>query len=199
MIASRLEADGIAVADRRLNLNLTDGERTAARRSWNIPADRVPVAFGVGGKKLRWSMENFEELCRRVVPLGIFPVFLGGRENAAEIAETISRLGCGCNAADMGFNLRQTIAFMGHCKFYVGNDTGTLHMAVAAGLKCVGIYSAQNYPGIWYPYGNGHTVIRHDVRCGGCLKSSCPRGRADCIGDITVDEVEEAVRCMLQK
>ena len=200
MIAARLEADGIAVDDRSIDLNLAPDEVARAREIWdkNIPAGKFPVAFGIGGKQLRWPMDKYEELCRRLAPRGVLPVFFGGRENVAEIDAAISRLGLGFDAASAGLSsLRESVAFMGGCRLYVGNDTGTLHMAVAAGLKCVGIYSAHNYPGVWHPYGNGHTVIRHDVRCSGCLKSTCPLGRPACIDDITVDEVEAAVDRML--
>ena len=202
MIAARLEADGIIVDDRRIDLRLTDDEVALARGIWNknIPGGKFPVAVGVGGKQLRWAVEKYEELLRRVAALGIFPVFFGGRENAAEISGMISRLGFGFNAAEAGpGGLRETVAFMGNCKFYVGNDTGTLHMAVAAGLKCVGIYSAHNYPQCWYPYGNGHIVLKHELPCSGCLKTRCPLERPACIEDITVDEVETAVRRMFDR
>ena len=201
MIAARLAADGIAVDDRRIDLDLTADEIARAREKWDklIPGDKFPVAFGVGGKQLRWPMEKYEELCRRIVSSGIFPVFFGGRENVKEIDAAISRLGVGFNAADAELSLRETVAFMGNCKFYVGNDTGTLHMAVAAGLKCVGVYSAHNYPACWDPYGEGHIVVKRAPSCSVCLKSSCPRGRAACIEDIPVDEVEAAVRQMFER
>ncbi len=204
MIAARLEASGIKVPDRRIDLNLTDGERLHARSVWEEKAasavgDRIPVAVGVGGKKLRWPVERFEEVIRRIAGHGIVPVFFGGRENIPEIEGMIARLGFGFNAANAGLNsLRETVAFMENCKFYVGNDTGTLHMAVAAGLKCIGIYSAHNYPGAWNPYGEGHIVLRHDPPCAVCLATVCPKGRPVCIEDITVDEVEFAVKQMLR-
>ena len=196
MIAARLEADGIVVDDRRIDLGLTDAEVARAREIWSgkIPEGKIPVAVGVGGKQLRWGMAKFEELFRRTAPFGIFPVFFGGRENSPEIDGAIARLGFGFNAADAGLaGLRETVAFMAHCRFYVGNDTGTLHMAVAAGLKCVGIYSSHNYPACWDPYGAGHVVLKHETSCAGCLKTSCPLGRAACIEDIGVDEVAAAV------
>ena len=204
LIAARLEAGGIAVGDRRIDIDLTDGERLRARIVWDavVPVecrDRIPVAVGVGGKKfLRWPMEKYGELLRRTAGLGIVPVFFGGPENIAEIDALISRLGFGINAANAGLKgLRETIALMEHCRFYVGNDTGTLHMAVAAGLRCVGIYSAHSQPGCWSPYGPDHIVIRHDLPCSGCLHNVCPLGRPACIEDISVDEVESAVRRMI--
>lgn len=203
--AARLEADGIMIPDRRIDLRLTDEERRHAQEVWDGKAaaavgDKVPVAVGVGGKKLRWPVERFEELIRRVSEPGIVPVFFGGRENCVEIDEMIAHLGFGFDAADAGLTtLRETVAFMENCRFYVGNDTGTLHMAVAAGLKCVGIYSAHNFPGAWNPYGEGHIVLRHDLPCAGCLAAVCPKGSPACIESITVDEVEDAVKRMLRQ
>ena len=72
-------------------------------------------------------------------------------------------------------------------------------MAVAAGLKCVGVYSAHNLPGSWNPYGEGHIVLRHDLPCAGCLAAVCPKGNPVCIEGITVDEVEDAVKRMLRQ
>ena len=143
-------------------------------------------------------MEKYKELCFRMIDLGIFPVFFGGKENSSDIARIIADIGCGCNAAELGLTIRQSTAFMEKCRFYVGNDTGTLHMAAAAGLRCVGIYSAHNYPNCWSPYGSGHIVLRHDVPCTVCLKSNCPHGHAECINNISVDEVLHAVKQMLE-
>ena len=203
MIAVRLEADGIMIPDRRIDMMLTDEEIRRAQSIWDGKAaakigSRIPVAAGIGGKKQRWPIERFEELFRRTGKIGIIPVFFGGRENRAEIDRIIARLGFGFNAADAGLDsLRETVAFMSNCKFYVGNDTGTIHMAVAAGLKCIGIYSAQNIPGAWNPYGEGHIVLRHDLPCTGCFAAVCPKGRPACIEDISVDEVESAVVRMI--
>ena len=119
---------------------------------------------------------------------------------AGEAARICAEVVFGFNAADAGLTtLRETVAFMENCRFYVGNDTGTLHMAVAAGLKCVGIYSAHTVPGAWNPYGEGHIVLRHDLPCAGCLAAVCPKGSPVCIESITVDEVEAAVKRMLRQ
>ena len=69
-------------------------------------------------------------------------------------------------------------------------------MAVAAGMKCVGVYSAHDFPGSWNPYGEGHIVLRHDLSCAGCHADACPKGKTVCIEGITVDEVEDAVKRM---
>ncbi len=85
---------------------------------------------------------------------------------------------------------------MRHCTFFLGNDTGSMHMAVAAGLKCVAVFSSRSAPGAWYPYGPGHIVLRKFVPCEGCQLVECVENRMQCILAITVDEVLSTCREM---
>ncbi len=87
-----------------------------------------------------------------------------------------------------GLTIRQAMACMSKCVFFLGNDAGTMHMAVSAGLKCVAIFSARDYPGKWDPYGSDHVILRKRVPCEGCLQGECPNNMK-CIELITVKEV----------
>jgi ADP-heptose:LPS heptosyltransferase len=68
-------------------------------------------------------------------------------------------------------------------RLYLGNDTGTMHLAVAAGLRCVAVFSARDWPGKWDPYGSGHHVLRVDVSCAGCKLVTCDR-QMECLTGI---------------
>lgn len=191
LIARRLNADGIRYPLDRIDLHLSCDEISGAEAVWaglDIPRDGIPVAIGIGGKQLRWRSARFAavvEKLREKYP--IVPLFFGGQENVSEIDELISSCG-GVNVPRLAIpGLRTTIAFMRNCAFFIGNDTGTLHMAVAAGLRCVGIYSAHNYPGEWYPWGKGHIVLRKSLPCDGCMNSPCVE--KTCLESISVDEV----------
>jgi predicted short-subunit dehydrogenase-like oxidoreductase (DUF2520 family) len=61
------------------------------------------------------------------------------------------------------------------------------------GVTCVGIYSARNLPGVWFPYGQQHRVLYHAVTCRGCGLTTCLAEQKRCLTSISVDEVEEAV------
>jgi ADP-heptose:LPS heptosyltransferase len=83
---------------------------------------------------------------------------------------------------------------MKRCAFFVGNDTGTMHMAAAMGLRCVAIFSSRERPGLWYPQGEGHKVFRTTIECEGCGLVECLERGNECLNCIKVDDVLAACR-----
>jgi len=79
------------------------------------------------------------------------------------------------------------------CTLYLGNDTGIMHLAAAVGTRCIAIFSARDHPGKWYPYGQGHVVIRKQIPCEGCYLTVCEEHRMACLMEINVEEVCQAV------
>jgi ADP-heptose:LPS heptosyltransferase len=95
-------------------------------------------------------------------------------------------------------SVRESAALLSQCALFVGNDTGTLHLAASAGIKCVGIYSAQDWPGRWFPYGSGHEIIREAVPCEGCRLEVCSQN-LECLTAITTQRVVAAVERILSQ
>jgi ADP-heptose:LPS heptosyltransferase len=87
--------------------------------------------------------------------------------------------------------VRESAALMESARFYLGNDTGVMHLAAAVGLCCVAVFSARNWPGIWEPYGKGHRMLRFDVPCSGCHLTVCDKD-LHCLREITVEQVYQA-------
>jgi heptosyltransferase-3 len=58
---------------------------------------------------------------------------------------------------------RETAAAMQRASFFVGHDSGPLHLAAVAGVPCVGIFGNYNKPRWWHPMGERHRII-HDMR-----------------------------------
>jgi heptosyltransferase III len=91
----------------------------------------------------------------------------------------------------------ESAALLERCCVYVGNDTGTMHLAASVGTACVAIFSARDNPGKWEPRGARHVVLRHDVPCAGCMLETCiERGRA-CLMAIEPPEVVAAARFLI--
>jgi hypothetical protein len=65
------------------------------------------------------------------------------------------------------------------------------HLAAAVGIRCVGIFSARDFPGSWYPYGPDHLVLRAKVACEGCKLIGCHHDLA-CLKLISVGDVVKA-------
>jgi len=202
----RLESSGIRIADadkQRTDLRLSDSERLAAS-DWRAkvglskPTSRLAVAFGIGGKwsSKKWPEEHFAKLGRRLIEeFSIEPVIFGGVTDLPLAERLVLHWGRGIvSTGDLG--VRESAAAMEGMLFYVGNDCGTMHLAAAAGLTCVCIFSSQDWPGRWTPLGSGHVILRHRVPCEACRLAVCDRGLI-CLRAITVESVIEQCRHLL--
>lgn len=160
------------------------------------------LAVGAGSKMSakKWPVERYVELGTRLMTE--FPnlrlVVLGGKEDMG-VAHNL----CAAWGQKQAYSLAGKLSAYGsaailkRCVAYVGNDTGTMHLAGMAGIPCVGIFSARDYPGKWEPYGKGHIVLRKDIECAGCMLQECAQYDNQCLKLIGVDEVCAAVRSLI--
>ena len=204
----RLSLDGIPIPPPgrgEMNLTLTETERSEAH-AWLLEHCgeelRLGGLAGIGpGSKWPskvWPAERFAELGRHLIKeFGLFPVVFGGCEDSELAERLIAEWGQGINAAGL-LTIRQAAAALSCCRLYVGNDTGTMHLAAAVGTPCVAVFSAQDYPGRWYPYGNGHVVLRESVPCEACLLKKCDRDM-ECLKRIGVERMLDACRSICEK
>jgi ADP-heptose:LPS heptosyltransferase len=110
-----------------------------------------------------WAQENFIELVRRLTaPGGILPgarvaVFAapGEEENACKVLSSVpeARRIDVIAKADPG----TAAAALSRCAFYVGNDSGLMHCAAAAGTPTVGLFGP-SWPHLYRPWG-AHTTF----------------------------------------
>lgn len=153
------------------------------------------VGIGAGSKwqSKIWPEENYRALGERLIKeLNLFPVIFGGAEDKPLAERLIASWKEGAIAAGE-LNVRQSAAALSFCRLFVGNDTGTMHLAAAVGTKTVIAFAAQDYPGRWYPYGAGHTVLREAVQCEGCMLRVCDKDNL-CLTSISVERVFEACK-----
>jgi ADP-heptose:LPS heptosyltransferase len=204
----RLSRDGIEVPEigtAKFELNLTTAEEQSAR-VWlkeNLRAEGVNrvIGFGPGSKwpSKVWPEERFAELGFRLIKFAnAFPIVFGGPEDRALGERLIQTWGRGANAAG-ALSVRAAAAALKDCDAYIGNDTGTMHLAAAVGTPCVAIMAAIDWPGHWSPYGQGHLVLRRTVPCEGCLLRVCEREGMKCLKEISVEDVFTACCRVLER
>ncbi|MBU4273703.1 MAG: glycosyltransferase family 9 protein [Planctomycetes bacterium] len=158
------------------------------------------IGVGIGGKMAakRWPIERYAALVARLVETDdVWPVVFGGpedRANGQRLVEHWKRGYVACGA----LGVREAIAAIARCSLFAGNDTGTIHMAATAGVRCVGVYSSRDFPGLWDPYGKGHVVFRTAIPCEGCLLEECVEQRTRCILSISVERVLAACQDVLR-
>ena len=195
----RLSLSGVTVPlTPRIDLELTSQEKNAAE-SWlrmevNRLEERVLVGFGPGSKwpSKIWPEERFQEVGQRLIrEYGVYPIVFGGPEDR-ELADRLIKNWKNGSVAAGALTPREAAAALSQCVLYVGNDTGTMHLAAAVDTPCVAIMSALDWPGRWVPYGPGHTVLRRSVPCEGCLLKVCDKEGMRCLKMIEVDDVVDA-------
>ncbi|MBU1629343.1 MAG: glycosyltransferase family 9 protein, partial [Gammaproteobacteria bacterium] len=94
---------------------------------------------------------------------------------------------------------RESALVLKSATFFIGHDSGPVHLAAAQGTPCVAISTARWLPGIWFPYGQQHEVLYHQIECAGCQLTVCEKYKKKCILSIRVEEVMTAIENILSK
>lgn len=149
---------------------------------------RIAVAPGGKWESKIWSVKNYQKVIGQLIEkYGVYPIIFGGAEDAVKGDELVSGWQTGANAAGK-FTVRESAAALSECDLYLGNDTGTMHLAAAVGTPCVAIFAAIDYPGRWYPFGKDNHILRKQVSCEGCHTANCPNDNL-CLELISPTEV----------
>ena len=200
MRLERLEGD-IAkdrAADMREPLLRVPMEEQDKARAW-LAGQRQPgtvfaaVCPGANQPAKFWPMERFEEIGRRLIAQGIEPVVIGGPVERGMGDRLLAAWGHGINAAGQ-FSVMGSAALLSRCRFLVGLDTGTTHLAAALGIPCIALYADRDPPGQWEPLGEGHVLLHHAVPCGGCRAFNCPVPDHPCMTGISIEQVWTAIQ-----
>jgi ADP-heptose:LPS heptosyltransferase len=108
-----------------------------------------------------WGETNWRQLLEetsRAHP-GLGLVLLGSADEATR-SESLLRAWHGPSANLCGqASPRVSAAILARAALFIGHDSGPMHLAAAAGARCVVIYSARCPPGQWFPLGPGHTNL----------------------------------------
>lgn len=132
-----------------------------------IPDGRPVLAVGPTANWIGkiWPVENYKELIETLTKEG--GMFSGwriavfgapGEECIANhlyesLPEDI-RINCIAKG-----NAGQAAAYLSRCQFYIGNDSGLMHSAAAAGIQTVGLFGPTNDE-LYSPYGPRTALIR---------------------------------------
>lgn len=86
-------------------------------------------------------------------------------------------------------SLKQLAALLSHAMFFIGIDSGPMHMATAVKTPVVAIFGPSKQFR-WGPRGEGHKVVQKSWKCVPCGKKGCNgEGRSRCLDDLSIEEV----------
>jgi lipopolysaccharide heptosyltransferase III len=150
------------------DLRLTDDEIAAADRCLQPLEERPFVAINPGGKEETkdWGDRNWSTLLSalsaRYRELALVIVGAGPeRQRFDQLGASWS--GRMINAAGTLLP-RESAALLRRAVAFIGHDSGPMHLAACAGIRCLALFGASNSRAhTWYPYGQGHRVM-HERR-----------------------------------
>ncbi|MCU0606755.1 MAG: lipopolysaccharide heptosyltransferase II [Candidatus Edwardsbacteria bacterium] len=153
------------------------------------------VGFGPGatyGPAKRWPSDRWIELGRRLKQRGARVLVFGSFAESRECKEIERNIGTTAVSLAGGMDLRQSAALIAHCRAFVTNDTGVMHLAAAVGTPVVALFGSTN-PSWTGPWGGRHAVLSTHQPCSPCYARSCRFGHYDCLRDLSVDRVLAAL------
>lgn len=146
----------------------------------------------------RWPSEHFAELARRLNQRGIgLAVSYGPGEH--ELAAPILAAAPAARAIDgKQLGLRGLAGVLRNCDVAVAADTGPLHIAAAAGARCVALFGPKEIAryGPRSHSSTPHEVLFHEVPCRPCTLRDCVSPQ--CVLGIDVDRAQAAVLRQLE-
>lgn len=139
----------------------------------------------------RWPVQHFAELVRlilRQLPQSRFAV-LGGKDDLS-LGHAIAQVSpdkilnlCGATT------LPEMIEWVRRCDLLITNDTGPMHVAAALGRSLVALFGPTE-PRRTGPYGQLQNVVRLELPCSPCMKSTCRHETTDeCLRTLSPAEV----------
>lgn len=157
--------------------------------------------------KRRWPLAYYRELIQRLLAHAQRSrlILIGSTEETGYVTELMTSLSpdprlinlCGL------VSVEQLVLLLQRSHLFIGNDSGPLHLAAAAGIPTVSFFGPET-PALYGPRGSSHAVLYKNIPCSPCLNvynskdnSSCRNNI--CMKTITVEEAWAAVQERLQE
>lgn len=200
-----LRAIGAEIGDRELHVSIhTDSEERA--RSFfednNLGCDDIVVMLHPGSTRpyQRWPVDKFASLADRLIDeLEVKVIFLSGPKDGELVKDVIGRMQHPTIIA-AGLALKDAISLIKRCDLFIGNSTGTTHIAEVVGaltVMIVGFLSSADSPLIWGPWLDTSIVVSKDLGCKDCVTADCRE--YPCMRDIPVEDVFKAAEVQIKK
>lgn len=154
------------------------------------------IFAGASWPSKRWEPDRFAEVARRVAAeQGWRAVVAWGSPAEHEVARKIVADSDGAAVLAGKLSLPDLQVLLEQSQFYVGADTGPMHIAAASGKSCVGLFGPTK-PEQCGPFGSDHVVIQDYFQAGSTRQRK--RASNDAMRAIKVPIVVEACTELIQ-
>ncbi|MFZ2054463.1 MAG: glycosyltransferase family 9 protein [Candidatus Aminicenantales bacterium] len=170
-----------------------------SRAGFPAGAPIIALAPGAAWPFRRWPADRFIALGRWLLETyGANIVILAAR-NELELARRVEHgLPRDRTVSLAGqTTIRQMAAVLRHCRLFIGNDSGPIHVAAGVGIPVVGFFGPGEYER-FKPWGIEYEAIRLGLPCSPCSQD-CAFNDPRCIRGISLDRAKEVISRVLSK
>ncbi len=190
-----MEFFGITGSRTPLHLSVTPEEEkgaTALLAEHGIQPQDFVLGINPGasyGSAKRWYPDRFARVARRLADEWSAKVVIFGGPGETAIAADIENdlNGTAVNLAGKT-SVRELMALIRRCNFFITNDSGPMHIAAAFDVPTVAIFGSTDHTGT-SPYNSKSVVVRNNtVECAPCKLRECPTDHR-CMTSVTEESV----------
>ncbi len=198
---SALQQIGFAITDRNLVIEIPESIQKDIERTFpflNQQSFKAVIHPGARRASRRWTPACFARIANLLKNNYQAEIILVSAPDERNLVDEVAQAVDGDVIKLPELSLIQLAALIKKCDLYIGNDTGTSHLAAGAGIKIVTLFGPQ-FPSLWAPYTDrGATVFKNMDCTGPCNHIDCIHGENKCMTSITVDEVWEKINNLVK-
>lgn len=198
---SMLEYFGLQPAKAVLRLQTTaaeDGELAALLALRGIGPQDLVLGINPGaafGSAKRWYPERFGEVAKELAQRWGAKIVITGGAGETEMAARIEECLVGDCANFAGStSVRQLLALIKRCDFFITNDSGPMHIAAAFEVPLVAIFGSTDHRTTSAFFDQG-AIVRSGADCAPCHKRECPTDHR-CMTQVSAGQVVEAAETL---
>lgn len=138
-----VKAAGVPLEQTEPSLSISEERRAAARQKLRTRTETF-VVFGIGTSEpyKQWGLERYAELADALIDAGCPRIVLAAGTAEIELADAIRQRAGDRISIAIGWKLGELAALLAEAAYYVGNDTGVMNLAAAAGIRTYGLFGA---------------------------------------------------------
>ncbi|MER8595888.1 glycosyltransferase family 9 protein [Mesorhizobium sp. M1182] len=162
----------------------------------------IAVHAGASFRGRQWQPERFalaiDEISRQT---GLDFLLVGGPDERASAERIVAKAASPVVNVVGALSLATLLAVLGQARLFLGNESGPMHMAAAAGTPVVGLFGLTD-PAVWGPVGVASVTPRPSMPCECIARDLCRRpdpSKACCVWRLEVKAVVDAVLAILSR
>lgn len=147
------------------------------------PRRLVGIHPGASHSVKRWPLSRFKELAERIMKIDNVGIILFSDHEGFG-----SDLGKSLNLPVFAGNIRELTALLARLDLFICNDTGVMHIASALDVPVVAIFGPGD-PRIFRPIGGAVDIVNKECKQKRPCYGKCGKKTADCLLEVTIDDV----------